>query len=142
MYRFQRLHCHEARVFGFGEVVNEDIFSGDVAIVVDNATVEETITVGVAVIISSTVVEDSFTEDYAFMGDLIVVQIIIVIESFALFQTSPMSETPLSLLDVMSEIHLTSKTKYDWKSRLLQCCRTTPIYHLENAYIFAGPRYP
>ena len=23
-----------------------------------------------------------------------------------------------------------------------QCCRTTPIYHLENAYIFAGPRYP
>ena len=25
---------------------------------------------------------------------------------------------------------------------ITQCCRTTPIYHLENAYIFAGPRYP
>ena len=63
--------------------------------------------------------KDTFIGDFVFMGDLVVAEIILVIESFALLQTSSMWETSQSLLDVMSETPLTSKTKYHCKYRVL-----------------------
>ena len=91
--------------------------SGDVAIVVDTVPVRETVTGGVAVIVGSAVVKDIFIKDFASTGDLVVAEIIIAIESIALF--IDVGDTQ-SLMGVISETSLTSKTKYDWKSRVLK----------------------
>ena len=39
-------------------------------------------------------------------------------------------------------LYSTEETNSKKTSIQYQCCRTTPIYHLENAYIFAGPTLP